>query len=154
MGRRGGATMAWGTVERLDHLGLIAEVIKDLGLRALMDARLVPDAQEDITPGEAVAGMILHGLGCAHRPLSLPPQFLTQKPLDLLWRQGVRAERCNRFQRGRTLDEVHPYGCDRVLRDMALAVCAHAGLDLRCKHLATPKTTALMYNRPFEHCWC
>ncbi len=104
-----------------------------------MDARLVPDAQEDITPGEAVAGMILHGLGCAHRPLSLPPQFLTQKPLDLLWRQGVRAERCNRFQRGRTLDEVHPYGCDRVLRDMALAVCAHEGLDLRCKHLDTPR---------------
>ena len=57
-------------VERLDHLGLIASVIKDLGLIAMIDARLGADAQEDITPGEAVAGMILNGLGFANRPLS------------------------------------------------------------------------------------
>ena len=48
-------------VERLDHLGVIAEVIKDIGLIAMIDARLVPDDQEEITPGEAVAGMILNG---------------------------------------------------------------------------------------------
>ena len=57
-------------VERLDHLGLIAAVIKDLGLIGMIDRRLVPDAPERITPGEAVAGMILKGLGFAHRPLS------------------------------------------------------------------------------------
>jgi hypothetical protein len=50
-------------VERLDHLGLIAAVIKDLGLIDMIDRRLVPDEQERITPGEAVAGMILNGLG-------------------------------------------------------------------------------------------
>jgi hypothetical protein len=50
-------------VERLDHLGLIASVIKDLGLIDMIDERLVPDEQEVITPGEAVAGMILNGLG-------------------------------------------------------------------------------------------
>jgi hypothetical protein len=33
-------------VERLDHLGLIASVIKDLGLIGMIDRRLVPDAQE------------------------------------------------------------------------------------------------------------
>ncbi len=57
-------------VERLDHLGLIASVIKDLGLMNMIDRHLVPDDQEVITPGEAVAGMILNGLGFAHRPLS------------------------------------------------------------------------------------
>jgi len=46
-------------VERLDHLGLIACMIKDVGLISMIDARLVPDEQEEITPGEAVAGMIL-----------------------------------------------------------------------------------------------
>jgi hypothetical protein len=49
-------------VERLDHLGLVACMIKDLGLISMIDARLIPDAQEEITPGEAVAGMILNGL--------------------------------------------------------------------------------------------
>jgi hypothetical protein len=52
--------MALVTVERLGHLGLIAEVIKDLGLIGMIDARLVPDEQEVLTPGEAVAGMILN----------------------------------------------------------------------------------------------
>ena len=50
-------------VERLDHLGLIAAVIKDLGLIDMIDRRLVPDEQERITPGAAVAGMILHWPG-------------------------------------------------------------------------------------------
>ncbi len=63
-------------VERLDHLGLLASVIKDLGLIAMIDARLVPNPQEEITPGEAVAGMLLNGLGFSNRPLSLTPQFL------------------------------------------------------------------------------
>ena len=57
-------------VERLDHLGVIASVIKELGLIDMINARLVPDAQEVMTPGEAVAGMILNGLGFANRPLS------------------------------------------------------------------------------------
>jgi transposase len=103
----------------------------------MIDARLVPDEQEGLTPGEAVAGMALNGLGFANRPLSLPPQFFTQKPLDLLFRQGVRAERFNRFTLGRTLEEVHTYGGDLLLSDIALAVCAHAGIDLRFNHLDT-----------------
>jgi hypothetical protein len=41
-------------VDRLDHLGLIASVINDLGLVRRIDARLPPDAQEAITPGEAL----------------------------------------------------------------------------------------------------
>jgi Domain of unknown function (DUF4277) len=48
-------------VERLDHLGLIASVITDLRLIEMIDARLIPDEQEEITPGEAMAGMILNG---------------------------------------------------------------------------------------------
>ena len=35
-------------VERLDHLGVIAAVIKDLGLIPMINARLVPDAQETV----------------------------------------------------------------------------------------------------------
>src|SRR5258708_34313940 len=117
--------MALVPVERLDHLGLIAEVIKDLGLIGMIDARLVPDDQEVITPGEAVAGMILNGLGFAHRPLSLTPQFFANKPLDLLFRDGIDAQMFNRFKLGRTLDEVYAYGCDLVVEEIARAICTH-----------------------------
>ena len=71
----------------------------------MIDARLVPDEQEAITPGTAVAGMILNGLGFSNRPLSLTPPFFAHKPLDWLFHEGVHAEMCNRFPLGRTLDE-------------------------------------------------
>jgi hypothetical protein len=124
-------------VERLDHLGVIVSVIKDLGLIDMSDSRLVPDKQEMITPGEAVAAMILHGLGFAHRPLSLTPQFFASKPLDLLFREGIDAEMLNRFKLGRTLDEAYTSGGDRLFQELALAVCAHAGIDLRFNPLDT-----------------
>ena len=94
-------------VERLDHLGVLASVIKDVGLIDMINARLVPDEQEVITPGEAIAGMILNGLGFANRPLSLTPQFFANKPLDLLFHEGIHASMFNRFKLGRTLDEAY-----------------------------------------------
>ena len=124
-------------VERLDHLGLLAAVIKDVGLIAMIDRHLVPDAQAVITPGEAVAAMILNGLGFANRPLSLTPQFFANKPLDLLFREGIDAEMFNRFKLGRTLDELYAYGCDLLFEELALAICAHEGIDLRFNHLDT-----------------
>src|SRR5215470_743775 len=124
---RGGLQMESVRVERLDHLGLITTVIKDLGLIDMIDARLVPDEQEAITPGEAVAGMILNGLGFSNRPLSLTPQFFANKPLDLLWHEGVHAEMFNRFKLGRTLDEAYDYGCDLLFSELALGVCDQEG---------------------------
>src|SRR5215510_12568594 len=124
-------------VERLDHLGLIASVLKDIGLIAMIDRRLVPDAQERLTPGEAVAGMILNGLGFANRPLSFSPQFFAHKPLDLLFRPGVTAEMFNRFKLGRTLDEVNTYGSDLLFSEIALAVCRQEAIEQRFNHLDT-----------------
>jgi hypothetical protein len=43
----------------------------------------------------------------------------------------------NRFKLGRTLDEASAYGCDLVLQELALAVCAQEGIDLRFNHLDT-----------------
>src|SRR6266540_457632 len=122
------------SVERLDHFGLIAGVIKDIGLIDMIDARRMPDAPEMITPGEAVAGMIINGLGFANRPLSLPPQFFANTPLDLVFHAGVHAAMFNRFQLGRTLDAVQTSGGDLLCSERALAVCAQEGIALRFNH--------------------
>jgi transposase len=103
----------------------------------MIDARLKPDEQEEITPGEAVAGRLLNDLGFANRPLSLTPQFFANKPLDLLFRPGVDASMFNRFKLGRTLDEVHTYGCDLLFSELALAVCQQEAIDQRFNHFDT-----------------
>lgn len=125
------------TVERLDHLGIIAGVIKDLGIIEMIDARIQPDDQEDITTGEAVAGMILNGLGFSDRPLSLTPQFFANKPVALLFREGVSAEHFNRFKLGRSLDKGFAYGCDTLFSEVALAVCQQEGVALKFNCLDT-----------------
>ena len=54
-------------IKRLDHFGLVAGVIKDLGLIELIDSHFEKDDKENISTGEAVAGMILNGLGFTQR---------------------------------------------------------------------------------------
>jgi hypothetical protein len=54
-------------------------------------------------------------------------------------RPGVRAARCNRFTLGRTLDAVHTYGGDLLLRALALASCTQARLAQRFPPLDTPR---------------
>ena len=125
------------SVERLDHLGVVASVIKDVGIVEMIDTRLGLHDQEEISAGEAVSGMILNGLGFSDRPLTLTPQFFANKPLDLLFRQGVRAEMFNRFKLGRTLDETYTYGCDLLFSELALAVCLQEGIGTRFNHLDT-----------------
>jgi transposase len=105
----------------------------------MLDSRLVPDEQEVMTPGEAVAGMMLNGLGFTQRPLSWTPQFFAHQPLDLLLHDGVEAARFNRFQLGRTLDEVQAYGGDLLCSALALALGPRESMEQRVNHLDTPR---------------
>ena len=53
----------------LDHLGLVASVIKDIGLISKIDER-IPVSKEKgakLTIGQRVAAMILNGLGFMER---------------------------------------------------------------------------------------
>lgn len=125
-------------VERLDHLGVVAGVIKELGIIEMIDARIPAAAgKEEITTGEAIAGMILNGLGFSDRPMSLTPQFFENKPMDLLIRDGVMASHFNRFKLGRSLDDVFTYGCDLLFSQIASKVCDKEGIDRRFNHLDT-----------------
>jgi len=124
-------------VERLDHLGIIAGAIKDLGIIEMIDARIIPDDQEEISTGDAVAGMIINGLGFSNRPISLTPQFFSNKPVELLFREDVLAEHFNRFKLGRSLDKIYSYDCDLLFSEIALSVCQHEGINLRFNCLDT-----------------
>lgn len=124
-------------VERIDHLGIVAGVIQDLGIIDMIDSRIVPDEREEITTGEAIAGMIINGLGFSDRPMSLTPQFFQGKALDILIREGVTPDMLNRFKLGRSLDEAFSYGCDLLFSEIALCVCKQEGIDLRFNSLDT-----------------
>ena len=125
------------SVGRLDHLEVISGIMKELGISTLIDSRIFPDDQEEITTGEAIEGMILNGLGFSDRPISLTSQFFENKPLDVLFREGVRPEYFNRFKLGRSLDKVCAYGCDLLFGELALCVCQQEGVDPQFNSLDT-----------------
>jgi transposase len=120
-------------IKRLDHLGIVAGVIKDLGLVEAIDKRLQKDTQnqEKITPGEAIAGMIMNGLGFSDRPLSLAPQFFETKALEVLFRPGVLASDFNRHKLGKSLEQAHDYGCERLFFELSSESCLKENIDLK-----------------------
>src|SRR3990167_3738489 len=120
-------------VFRLDHLGIISGVIDDLGLAQAIDERLQRDKNglEEISPGEAIKGMILNGLGFVSKPLSLTPKFFEHKPLEILFRTGVKADDFNRFKLGRTLDQIFNYGAEKLFSELAFGVCVQEQVDQR-----------------------
>jgi transposase len=81
--------------------------------------------------------MILNSLGFSNRPISLTPQFFENKPMALLFRDGVSADSFNRFKLGRSLDKVFSYGCDMLFSEIALSVCQQEDIDLRFNCLDT-----------------
>lgn len=107
-------------IKRLDHHGIVAGVIEDLKIVALLAQYLPQDDKQEISP---VKGMIMNGLGFANRPLSLSPQFFTNLPLEHLFRECVKAENFNRHKLGRTLDQYFDFGCESLFSLVSQQAC-------------------------------
>jgi len=124
-------------IKRLDHHGIVAGVIEDLKIVPLLDQYLPQDDKQEISPGEAVKGMIMNGLGFANRPLSLSPQFFTNLPLEHLFREGVKAEHFNRHKLGRTLDQCFDFGCESLFSLVSQQACELEHVDKTFNSLDT-----------------
>jgi len=129
------------SVERLDHLGIVSGVIKDLKIIELIDEKLGIHKDESISAGETVAGMIINGLGFSNKPMSLTPLFFEHIPLELLFREGVKADDFNRFKLGRVLDRCHGYGTELLFSEIALNVCQKEKVDTKFNSLDTTTFT-------------
>lgn len=124
-------------IKRLDHHGIVAGVIEDLKIVPLLDQYLPQDEKQEITPGEAVKGMIMNGLGFANRPLSLSPQFFANLPLEHLFRDGVQASHFNRHKLGRTLDQCFDFGCETLFSLVSNQACELENVDRTFNSLDT-----------------
>ncbi|NER08705.1 MAG: DUF4277 domain-containing protein [Okeania sp. SIO3C4] len=76
----------------LDHLGLVAGIIDEIGIEQKINQLLGEQLPEKITGGQAVKGMLLNGLGLVSSPLYLFSRFFEGKAIEHLIAQGVKAE--------------------------------------------------------------
>ena len=75
--------------ERLDHLGIVADVCQEIGLAAWLDAQN-PDNRQQVSVGTATITMIMNGLGKSLRQLYLVPQYFANKPVEHLLERRSR----------------------------------------------------------------
>jgi transposase len=125
------------SAERLDHLGLVAGVIKEVGLVELIDERIGTDPRENISTGESIAGMIINGLGFSSKPLSLTPQFFQNKAVSTLFREDVQADDFNANKLSRSLDKVHQYGVESLFAELSAKVCSKEKVQTDYRSLDT-----------------
>ena len=66
-------------VQTINHLGIIAGIIDEIGIVEIINKQLGVHSQEKLSCGIIVKSIILNALGFVSRPLYLFPQFFSDK---------------------------------------------------------------------------
>ena len=120
----------------LNHLGLIAGMVDELGLPELIDTLIKQDhEQRQVSVGLCVKAMILNGLGFVNRALYLMPHFFKDKPLERLLGEGIEAEHLNDDTLGRALDAIYAYDPETLYGQLAAQSVKRLGLSCQIGHL-------------------
>jgi len=120
----------------LDHHGLVAGMVDELGLVEKIDAMIPQDlGQRHVSVGMAVKAMILIGLGFVPRALYLTPDFFEGKPVGRLLGPGITAEMLNDDALGRGMDAIYEFGVEPFYFLLASGAVKQLGLSGAGGHL-------------------
>lgn len=123
-------------VERLDHLGIVAGICREIGLAEYLDGLAGP-TQQQVSIGTATVAMILNGLGFSNRRLYLIAQFFATKPVEHLLGPGITAEMLHDDCLGRTLDWLHDHDPTALFADIARQARQRFGIPARQARIDT-----------------
>ena len=107
-------------VSNIDHLGLVAGIIDEIGIEQKINQLLGEELPEKITSGQVVKGMVLNGLGLVSSPLYLFSKFFEGKAIEHLIGKGVKTEYFNDDKLGRVLDELYRRGLNEIFMSIVL----------------------------------
>ncbi len=124
------------STERLDHLGIVAGVCKEIGLAEWLDSR-AGESGRKVSVGTATVAMVLNGLGFSNRRLYLVPQFFANKPVEQLLGAGIKAEDLNDDCLGRTLDWLYEHDPTRLFAGIARRARDIFGIESKQLHVDT-----------------
>ena len=125
----------------LDHLGLVAATISQLGIVEKIDNHMPMTQGAKTTHGERAMAMILNGLGFMDDRLYLFPKFLANKPVARLFGKELCAKDFNDDALGRFLDAVHAYGENKLFSEIAFPIALKYKLLSKSAHFDTTSLT-------------
>ena len=122
--------------ERLDHLGIVAGVCREIGVAKWLDAQ-EPRNRQQVSVGTATVAMVLNGLGFSNRQLYLVPQYFANKPVEHLLGSGITAEMLNDDCLGRTLDWLYAHDLTKLFAGIASRARRIFGIKAEQMHVDT-----------------
>ncbi len=122
-------------VQNLDHLGLVAGIIDEIGLVEQVNQLVGQHCCEKVSPGHVVKAMIINGLGFVSAPLYLFPRFFEGKATEHLIGEGIKAEHLNDDRLGRVLDKLYTTGLEQLFTSIALRAAKKYGVSTQSIHL-------------------
>lgn len=122
-------------VENLDHLGLVAGIIDEIGIVEQINQLVGEQPGEIVSPGHAVKAMILNGLGLVSSPLYLFSKFFSGKATEHLIGEGIKPEHLNDDRLGRVLDKLYLTGLEQIFTYIALAATKKFKVSTDTVHL-------------------
>ena len=122
-------------VENIDHLGIVAGIIDEIGIVEIINQKLGVDKREEITKGQVVKAMILNGLGMVSKPLYLFSKFFEDKAIEKLLGKGVKSKYLNDDKLGRTLDKLYEYDVTNLFIEIVLSVIKKFQIEVNFSHL-------------------
>ena len=123
-------------VEHLNHLGIVAEVCREIGVAEWLDTQ-DPTSRQRVSVGTATVAMVLNGLGFSNRQLYLVPQFFADKPVEHLLGPGLSAADLNDDCLGRTLDWLYAHDVTTLFAGLALRARRAFGVPVTRLHADT-----------------
>lgn len=122
-------------VQTINHLGLIAGIIDEIGIEEIINDTLGVDEREIVTAGQIVKAIILNGLGFISRPVYLFPQFFEDKATEHLIGKGIVPEHLNDDRIGRIMDKLYEKGLSSLFLIIALATVKKYNINIDFSHL-------------------
>ena len=119
---------------RIDHLGIVAGVCREIGLIEQVNG-FVKASERKVSCGQAVQALVLNALGFTSRALYLVPDYLKNRPVDILLGEGVGAADLNDDTLGRGLDDLYEAGVTEVFAGVASRALQVYGIEHRFVHL-------------------
>lgn len=119
----------------MDHLGIVAGIIDEIGLVEEIDQLLGSHEQEVMSSGTTVKAMILNALGFVSAPLYLFQEFFVGKATELFLGEGIRPEHLHDDKLGKVLDKLFEADLTRLFVRIALKAAKHFGIDSHVVHL-------------------
>ncbi len=137
-------------VKNLDHLGLVAGIIDELGIVEIINELLGIQPGEIVSAGVVVKAIILNGLGFVSRPLYLFPNFFEDQATEHLLGLGILPEHLNDDKIGRVMDKLYVKGLTNIFLSIALAAVKKYGISTNYCHL---DATSFSVQGKYEQNW-